>query len=381
MKMVELGNLCQLQNGRAFKPSEWTADGRPIIRIQNLNDESKPFNYYNGKVDKKFHVFDGDLLFSWSGTPGTSFGAFFWYRGFAYLNQHIFLVKIEREDCNKNYLKYVLNSKLTEIIDQAHGGVGLKHITKRKLESLKLPLPPLPEQKRIAAILDQADALREKRRAAIAKLDELLQSVFLDMFGDPVTNPKGWDKKSLGNLITIRRGGSPRPIKNFLGGNFNWIKIGDATKGDNLYIEQCKDKIIREGLSKTVFLKAGSMVFANCGVSLGFARILKVDGCIHDGWLSFEDIPRDMLNEIFLLKSLNSITRYFRDTAPDGTQPNLNTTIMKNFKMILPPVSMQQRFSDFVLSVEEQRAMISDSRTQLDTLFHSLQQRAFRGEL
>ena len=186
-------------------------------------------------------------------------------------------------------------------------------------------LPPLAEQQRIAVILDQAEVLRAKRRHALAKLDTLTQSLFLDLFGDPVNNLKGWPKQPLGKLMNIRRGSSPRPIEQFLGGTINWIKIGDATSGDDIYISHCADKIIEGGLKKTVYLKAGSLIFANCGVSLGFARILKIDGCIHDGWLSLADVPEDRLDKLFLLKALNAITTRFRKMAPEGTQPNLNT--------------------------------------------------------
>ena len=129
MNLVPFGSVCSLQNGRAFKPEEWSASGTPIVRIQNLNDESKPFNYCDFEVEKRFHVDSGDLLFSWSGTPGTSFGAFFWNRGKGFLNQHIFRVDIDERHIDKNYLRYAINSKLDLIIDQAHGGVGLKPVS------------------------------------------------------------------------------------------------------------------------------------------------------------------------------------------------------------------------------------------------------------
>lgn len=244
-----------------------------------------------------------------------------------------------------------------------------------------LMLPPLAEQRRIAAILDKADALRQKRREAIAKLDQLLQSIFLEMFGDPVTNPKGWDKVPMGSLIRVRRGGSPRPIDNFLGGDHPWIKIGDATQGDDVYITRTKEKIVSAGLSKTVHLKAGSLVFANCGVSLGFARILKIDGCIHDGWLAFEDIPEKTLGSLFLLKALNGVTRYFRLTAPSGTQPNLNTGIMKNFQIILPPRTLQKHFESIVGATSASRAHFASALDMQNHIFASLQQRAFTGQL
>jgi type I restriction enzyme S subunit len=174
-----LGETMDMVNGRAFKPSEWTNTGTPIIRIQNLNKDSAAFNFYQGEVDKKVHVNPGDLLISWSGTPGTSFGAFIWDRGFAYLNQHIFRCELVEGVYDIAFLRLAINSRLDEMIAQAQGGVGLRHITKGKLEQIQLPLPPLAEQKRIVAKVDELMALcdaleaqqkeREAKRSALAK--------------------------------------------------------------------------------------------------------------------------------------------------------------------------------------------------------------------
>lgn len=200
------------------------------------------------------------------------------------------------------------------------------------------------------------------------------------MFGDPVRNEKGWKQKLLGELCIIRRGASPRPINNFIGTDVPWIKIGDGTKGNDLYIESTAVSITNEGASKSVLLDEGSLVFANCGVSLGFARILKIKGCIHDGWLSFEKIKTD-LNKLFLLKLLNNSTEYLRRIAPDGTQPNLNTGIMKNFKVILPLIELQTQFAQIVKKTEALKAQYQQGLQELEYLYGSLSQRAFKGEL
>lgn len=209
MKEVAIGDVCDLVNGRAFKPSDWSAQGLPIVRIQNLNNEEAPFNRYDGEVRERFLIDSGALLFSWSGTPGTSFGAFFWNRGRAILNQHIFHV-LPRSGVDKNYLRYALNGRIERIIAQAHGGVGLQHITKDKLEATTIPLPVLGEQRRIAEILDKADAIRRRRKEAIALTEELLRSAFLEMFGDPVTNPKGWDLKPFDAVVRDGTGGNAK---------------------------------------------------------------------------------------------------------------------------------------------------------------------------
>lgn len=186
---VPIGELCRLFNGRAFKPSEWGAEGLPIVRIQNLNDESKPFNRFAGGYDLCHEVNDGDLLFSWSGTPGTSFGAFFWNRGKAVLNQHIFNVRVNPSRADKRYFCFALNDRLHAVMHQAHGGVGLQHITKGKLEATTVPIPfpddpvrSLAEQKRIAAILDKADGIRRMQDRRLVDYAALDGSLFHEAF-------------------------------------------------------------------------------------------------------------------------------------------------------------------------------------------------------
>lgn len=148
-----IGDICKLINGRAFKTSEWSDHGLPIIRIQNLNNSNAAHNYYNGSIEERHLIENGDLLFAWSGTPGTSFGAHIWEYGPAALNQHIFKVIFNRNLVDPTYLKFAINDTLDELIAQAHGGVGLRHITKGKLEATEINLPPLEEQRRIAAAL------------------------------------------------------------------------------------------------------------------------------------------------------------------------------------------------------------------------------------
>lgn len=244
------------------------------------------------------------------------------------------------------------------------------------LKEVDVPLPPLDEQRKIAAVLDKVSSLIVKRKQQLDKLDELIKSRFIEMFGDINVNDKGWTIQPLGELCTIVRGGSPRPIEKFLGGDVPWIKIGDATDGESIYLHSTKEHIIREGVSKSRMVKAGSLIFANCGVSLGFARIITFDGCIHDGWLAMEDIDA-RLDKVFLLQALNQMTEHFRKIAPAGTQPNLNTAIMKAYKQIIPPMKLQKDFISFVEQTDKSKLAIQKSLEKLEILKKALLQKYF----
>jgi type I restriction enzyme S subunit len=153
--MALIRELVSLVNGRAFKPTDWKDSGLPIIRIQNLNDSDAPFNYCPDELPEKFRVFNGDLLFAWSGTPGTSFGAHIWRGEEAWLNQHIFKVVFDRKHLDERFLRLSINQNLDNYIRQAHGGAGLAHITKGMFEDSELAIAPLNEQRRIVAKIEE----------------------------------------------------------------------------------------------------------------------------------------------------------------------------------------------------------------------------------
>jgi type I restriction enzyme S subunit len=170
-RISKLKDVCQLINGDAYKDTDWSNEGVPIIRIQNLNDKTKPFNYWAGSLENRVNISNGDLLLAWSGTPGTSFGAHIWNRGNALLNQHIFKVIYYKQIADPVWMKYAINQILDIMIERSHGAVGLRHITKSETENLEIPLPPLDEQKRIVHII-------ETKLNTVEKTKQLLEEQF-----------------------------------------------------------------------------------------------------------------------------------------------------------------------------------------------------------
>ena len=260
--------------------------------------------------------------------------------------------------------------------EDSNKAVKGKTLNKATLSEIEVEICAIEKQREIVAVLDKMTLLLESRKTEIELLDDLVRARFVEMFGDINLNDKKWNHEPLGKLCTIVRGGSPRPIEQFLGGDVPWIKIGDATDGDNVYLTSTKEHIIQEGVKKSRLVKAGSLIFANCGVSLGFARILTFDGCIHDGWLAMEDIDA-RLDKVFLLQSLNQMTEHFRSIAPAGTQPNLNTVIMKCYQQIMPPIELQREFIRFAKQVDKSKAAVQKALDETQLLFDSLMQEYF----
>ncbi|MEA9905016.1 restriction endonuclease subunit S [Xanthomonas campestris pv. raphani] len=208
---VRLGDSLEMINGRAFKTSDWKGVGLPIVRIQNLNRMDAPFNYCEESSVDDRHVIDtGTILISWSGTPGTSFGAFIWRRGKAALNQHIFSCLQKGDAFFDRFLILAINTRLDELIAKAHGGVGLQHVTKGKLEALTLAAPPLAEQHRIVAKVDELMALCDRLEARRADADsahaQLVQALLgsLTQARDAEDFAKSWQRmaKNFHTLFT-----------------------------------------------------------------------------------------------------------------------------------------------------------------------------------
>ena len=208
---VRIGDICNLINGRVFRPHEWSDSGLPIVRIQNLNRPDAPFHFFDGHVDKKHLIKTGDALFCWSGTPNTSFGAHVWTGDDAVLNQHIYKLEYDRECLIAEFLALAINDKLGELIQSARGAAGLRHVTKSTVQGTRILIAPLEQQTSIVLRLRQTtDRLRSARSAldrAITLVREYRQAIIdLTCNSHRVASltsfsSEEWIQQHLGNVI------------------------------------------------------------------------------------------------------------------------------------------------------------------------------------
>ena len=280
---------------------------------------------------------------------------------------------------------YLLHSMLglADVIERNGSGATVKGITQAKLAQLQIPLPPLPEQKRIAAILDAADALRAKRRESITQLDTLLQSTFLDMFGDPVTNPKGWEVCRVGEVVHSAKDGphvSPDYAESgipFL--STRHIKPGEVIWEDLKYIDQNEAnrqwKKCKPETGDILYTKGGTTGLAArvttaepFAIWVHIALLKPITEKVHPAWIEA------MLNSDYCYTQSQ---RYTHGIA----NRDLGLKRMVKIKMYLPPLTLQHQFATIVESVEKQKSRLRAHLSELDTLFASLQSRAFNGEL
>jgi type I restriction enzyme S subunit len=369
---ASLGSVAEFINGAAFKPDDWGDEGKPIVRIQNLTDPTKPFNRTKRHVAENLHVLPGDLLVSWSATLGV-----FEWRGpeVALLNQHIFRVLPDQARIDKRYLRYGLELALLDMQRHLHGAT-MQHVNRGEFLATKLYLPPLPEQRRIAEILDKADALRAKRRAALAQLDTLTQSIFLDMFGDPATNPKGWPTRRLDAVCSLVNGRAFKP-EEWEEDGLPIIRIqnlNDATKPFN-YTTQSLPERFRVHPGDILFSWSGTP-----GTSFGCFRWRGAEG-----WLNqhiFNVRLNGALEGDYFIAHVNLKLAELIAKAHGGVGLQHVTKGMVDETMLMvPPTHLQVEFARRVAGVEKLAADQQASLDGLDTLFAALQHRAFGGTL
>lgn len=282
-----------------------------------------------------------------------------------------------------DYLRHYLVSDMfhQEFMATVAGvGGSLLRARPAQVAQIEVPVPSLDEQRRIAGILDQADALRAKRRKTLALIDDLTRAAFLDMFGHPMRDRR-WEPVSLGSLARIVRGASPRPAGDprYFGGAIPWLKISDITSSPGRVLHSIREGVTSEGMAKSVFLRRGTLILTN-SATVAVPKVLGLDCCIHDGFLAFLELVPEV-NQSWLYAALLVSRPDLTALAPEGTQKNLNGPIVKAVKMALPPRTMQVEFEQRLLRLEASERVVRTALVESQSLFKSLQDAVFSGRL
>lgn len=229
------------------------------------------------------------------------------------------------------------------------------------LKNYEFELPDMDKQRELASLLWAMDDTKKSYQKLIAATDELVKSQFMEQFGDPKTNSKQLPMRPLGEVCTVERGGSPRPIASFVTDSedgINWIKIGDAD--GTRYISSTAEKIIPEGVRKSRMVQTGDLILSN-SMSFGHPYILKIDGCIHDGWLVLH-FDKTVFDALYLQTYLGlpAVYAIFETMAAGGVVNNLNSEIVKKLPVIVPAIELQKQFAAFVQQSDKSKLSASE---------------------
>jgi type I restriction enzyme S subunit len=287
-----------------------------------------------------------------------------------------------KDTVHGKYLYYFLEKYIVKLRELSIGGV-IKYIKIGNLTEAKIPLPPLPQQQKIANILDAADALRQNDKALIAKYDELTQALFLDMFGDPVSNPKGWDQLALKHFGKISTGNTPSRSddSNYSTRHIEWIKT-DNIKENYLYITQASEYLSELGISRARTVEKDAILVACIAGSIdSIGRAALTDRKVSFNQQINAIESNSKVRPKYLYYLIRNCKKHIQNHASNGMKRMLTKGEFEKILMILPSLELQNRFAERVAVIEEQKAIAQKSLENSESLFNSLLQKAFKGEL
>jgi len=375
--LVELKNISKFINGFAFKPEHWGENGKPIIRIQNLTNTSKPFNRTTIEVDEKYFVKSGDILVSWSAT----LDVFEWKTEDALLNQHIFKVVPDYKIIDKRYFKYALKESILSMLKFTRGST-MKHINRGDFLATKIPLPPLETQKQIALVLETVDQLRKDCQQVEQELNALAQSVFLEMLGDPVINPKKWQMTTVGDVVSIIRDG-PHVSPNYSETGYPILSTRNI-RPSQLILNDVKfvSEETYNALTSRFKPQKGDVLLTKGGTT-GYAKHVDFDWPFAI-WVHLACLrPNDKILPEFLESVLNTPNCYKQSQMHTRGIANkdLGLTRIIKINFALPPLALQKKFITIKNEIDTQLNLLKDKSKYHDDLFNALLQKAFKGEL
>ena len=382
--MIEklLTEVCDIQYGYPFDSSKFSeSEGVPLIRIRDVT-RGYSETFTTEEYNPEYLVYTGDLLVGMDG----EFNIAKWGETPALLNQRVCRL-IPKSSIDKGYLYYYMPTVLSQI-EAKTPFVTVKHLSAKELNKVKISLPSLDEQRKIAAVLDKVSDLIAKRRQQLDKLDELVKSQFVEMFGDPVVNSMGVDTQPMTELCEIIDGdrGKNYPTtdefsdkgyclflnaKNVTSQGFNFDTCLFVTKEKDEALR--KGKLIRGDVVLTTRGTLGNLAFYTEEIPYEHVRI-------NSGMVILR-MKQDMIDEVYFIEQFKMQLAEIKGKIASGSaQPQLPISAMNKIQMIVPKLEKQQQFAAFVTHTDKSKAAIQKSMKNLETLKKSLMQTYFGGE-
>lgn len=378
--MTRLGEVATYINGFAFAPEDWSENGLPIIRIQDLTGNSYQMNRYAGEYNPKYEVNRGDVLISWS----ASLGVYVWQGERALLNQHIFKVVFDKCEVDKSFYVHQVADILEKAASQAHGAT-MKHLTKPVFDALPFYLPDLPTQRRIADTLDKVSDGIGLCRKMLGELDLMVKAKFVEMFGDPTGNSFNLSVKPMTEVCEIIDGDRGKNYPNadefsdegyclFL--NAKNVTASGFNFDNCMYITKEKDDILRKGkLSRgdvvlTTRGTIGNLAFYTSDIPYEHMRI-------NSGMVILR-MNRKIINEVFFIEQFKMLLDDIKQKNASGSaQPQLPISAMREINILLPDIEQQKTFSEFVAKSNKSRLTLQQVLSKIELEQKVLMQKYF----
>lgn len=292
-------------------------------------------------------------------------------------NQALAIIRLNKNKAYPKFIHYYLRQRsVIDFVNNMSGQSAQPNINFEEIKSIDIILPELKEQIEIASILSSLDDKIDLLHRQNKTLEQLAETLFRQWFVEKAKFD--WEQQPLGKFVSIKRGGSPRPIHDYISETgLNWLKISDVTGVDSPFIFEIKEKIKKEGLNKTVFLKKGSLILSNSATP-GIPKILDVDSCIHDGWLYF---PKSKFSREFLYLFFNHIRPELLQLGNGSIFTNLKTDILKEYVLTIPDDHSLTKFDEQVKTIFEKLDVNTTQIRTINKLRDTLLPKLMRGEV
>lgn len=377
--MILIGDVVEIISGYAFKSNLFneSGEGLPLVRIRDVGKKVSE-TYYSGEYSDVFLLKNGDFIIGMDG----DFRLAKWEGGKALLNQRVCKITPNKEKIDASYLFYILPKELKKIEDVTSFAT-VKHLSAKDIKAISIPLPPLAEQQKIAAILDAADSLRHKDQQLVERYTALSQSLFLEMFGDPVTNPMGWARRKISDVclkVTDGTHQSPR----FISEGIPFLLVSNIVNNEiNFKTKKFISVVDYDALTRNTPIEKNDILYTSVG-SYGNPAIVKADiKFCFQRHIAHLKPNHQIINVKFLhAMLLSSYVKNQADKLARGVaQKTLNLKEIKSVEIYLPNHSDQNQFAERIQLIEAQKQQAQASLEKSEALFNSLLQRAFTGEL
>ncbi|PTM59614.1 restriction endonuclease subunit S [Desmospora activa] len=374
--------------GSSLKVSDYVDSGIPVLQGKNITSNKFAWDYIRfiskekAEELKRSKVIVGDILVVKIGSVGysaeiTDLNGY----PFAIIPANLAKVTVDETKVSKKYLLHWLNSPImTNHLKSIASKTAQPALSLSKIKEIPIPLPPLHIQKQIVQVLDEADALIQKRKQAIAKLDELVQSVFLEMFGDPVKNHFRWHLVEFKELGAWKSGGTPsRKQNHFFKGDIDWYTAGELNE---MFLKGSKEKISLEAInhSSAKLFEPGSLLIGMYDTAAFKLGILEKVSSANQACANLTP-DTSLLNVIWAYTNFKIMRPYYLSQRRGVRQKNLTLGMIQSFKTPLPPIHLQNQYAKLLMEIQSQKSLKQKQLDKLEENFQSLLQRAYRGEL
>lgn len=382
-----LGELCEIRGGVPAPQDEaaWAPGGVPFVRMKDVGREHFTRNLCTTDQALSKEYFRragyeltprGAILLPRSGSVALNHRAIL--ATDAVIVSHLCALVRKSDRITDEFLyRYLCRIDMRKLTKKT---TGLDSLAFSDLRRIAVAMPPLADQRRIVELLDRAEALRVKRREGMAELDVLGRAMFIDLFGDPVRNPKGWPIRRLSELGTLDRGVSrhrPRNEPSLLGGPYPLIQTGEVANSDG-YIRDFAATYSEAGLRQSKIWPAGTLCIT-IAANIAKTGILMFDACFPDSVVGFR--TENEATVLFVQVWLSFLQKTLEQTAPEVAQKNINLAILRDLEVVVPPVALQEEFARRLKATETLRSARRRWLQLSDEFLSSIQHRAFAGEL